>query len=606
MPSTRPRSRTTPPPASATLELPAFAAVAFATDLRADAGAADDAGPVSVAGMAVPWNVVVNLNFWGDTVEFDAGSIEPDVPGHVPFLLDHREHAMGYGVSFTDTGAGLDAVMAIPRDELVDADTARAVRQMANGVRTALSIGAVIVSAERTDKGDHDHYKVTAARLVELSSVLVPRFDEARVSTIAASALHAAYLRNGVTMPAPAPATGLPPFPRTTAAPLQLDAGDPPDPDDDDGGDGGDDDTVEQGARQTNAAGAGSRRHPAGALVPYQQRRGAARDTSLAAVSKLLAASGGDPRLIKAALANVTTADVPGLVRPQYVDELVGLLTIGTPVISAFRQGNLTSNPIVFPKWTTLPVVDVVTGEKVAIPTGPVVIGSQSLTVATYAGGNDASVQVIDWSSPAFLEEYFKAATEVYARKIETVFETALLAAATAIGAGPFTSLTGVIGNMIGRTAGKGLPGNFVLIVSGDVFGMMFSAMSTGGPGIWGIVNANFPTPPVIVAPFFPAGTVVGALTGAAISFQNQGAPVRLRAVDVNLLGVDLGVYGYFAAGVLYSTGLWKATMTVPAPTEGDVFRTDTPDEFSLDLLADTPPADAIPASSSARASKGS
>jgi len=196
------------------------------------------------------------------------------------------------------------------------------------------------------------------------------------------------------------------------------------------------------------------------------------------------------------------------------------------------------------------------------------------------------------------------AATEVYARKIEAVFEAALLAAATAIGAGPFTNLTGVIGNMIGRTAGKGLPGNFVLIVSGDVFGMMFSAMSTGGPGIWGIVNANFPTPPVIVAPFFPAGTVVGALTGAAISFQNQGAPVRLRAVDVNLLGVDLGVYGYFAAGVLYSTGLWKATMTVPAPTReggGDVFRTDTRDEFSLDLLAGTPPDDTIAASSSGK-----
>jgi hypothetical protein len=268
-------------------------------------------------------------------------------------------------------------------------------------------------------------------------------------------------------------------------------------------------------------------------------------------------------------------------------------LTIGTPVISAFRQGNLTSNPIVFPKWTTLPVVDVVAAEKTGIPTGPAVIGSQSLTVATYAGGNDASVQVLDWSSPAFLEEYFRAATEVYARKIENVFETALVGAATSIGVGPFTSLPAVIGNIIGRAAGQGLPGSFVLIVSGDVFGMMFSAMSTGGPGIWGIVSANFPTPPVVVAPFFPSGTLVGAMTGAAISFQNQGAPVRLRAVDVNLLGVDLGVYGYFAAGVLYGSGLWKATMTVPAPTEG--FRTDVLPDWSGDLLHGDLPTDRDP-----------
>ena len=595
------RRPSTDPPPRLDLELPAFAAVAFAVNLRADDGGGDEAptGPVTVAGQAVPWNVIVQLNWWGDTVEFDRGSLEPANPGHVPFLLDHRDHPMGFGVSFTDTPTGLDAVMSIPRDELDDVDTNRAVRQMANGVRTALSIGAVIRTAERTDKGDHDHYKVTSADLVELSSVVVPRFDDARIASIAASSIHASYLRNGVTMPSAT--TGLPPFPRSSAPPVQLDELDDGPPDDDDDPDAPPPEPDPQ--RQTNA---GVRRHPAGAVVPYQQRRGTARDTSLSAVARVLAQTGGDPRMVRAALANVTTADVPGLVRPQYVDELLGLLELGTPVISAFRQGNLTSNPITFPKWTTLPVVDVVTGEKVAIPTGPVTIGSQSLTVATYAGGNDASVQVLDWSSPSFLEEYFKAATEVYARKIEGVFETALVAAATSIGAGPFTNIAAVIGNIIGRAAGKGLPGNFVLIVSGDVFGYMFEKMSAGGPGIWGIVSANFPTPPVIVAPFFPAGTMVGAMTGAAICFQNAAAPVRLRAVDVNLLGVDLGVYGYFAAGVLYGAGLWKATFAVPAPT-GEEFRTDELDEWSGDLLHDDPPPGReAPVSSSTRVSKSS
>jgi hypothetical protein len=35
---------------------------------------------------------------------------------------------------------------------------------------------------------------------------------------------------------------------------------------------------------------------------------------------------------------------------------------------------------------------------------------------------------------------------------------------------------------------------------------------------------------------------------------------VRLRAVDVSLLGVDLGVYGYFAAAALYPASLIKVT----------------------------------------------
>jgi hypothetical protein len=65
-------------------------------------------------------------------------------------------------------------------------------------------------------------------------------------------------------------------------------------------------------------------------------------------------------------------------------------------------------------------------------------------------------------------------------------------------------------------------------------------------------------------------------------------------------------VYGYFAAGVLYGSGLWKATMTVPAPT-GEEFRADELDDWSGDLLHDEPPAGReVSASSSTRASKSS
>ena len=370
----------------------------------------------------------------------------------------------------------------------------------------------------------------------------------------------------------------LPAFPRSIDPPVPLLAADgdpqPDDPPDDD----------EDVRAELEAA---RPRHPAAAVIPYQPRAGRARDTSLAAVSRALAATGGDPRLVRAALTNVTSADAAGVVRPQYMDELLGLLQLGTPLINVFRQGNITSNPIKFPTWTALPTVTNQATEKTAIGTGAVTIGETTITVKTYAGGNDASVQVLDWSSPSFLEAYFQAATEVYGRTIETAFETALLAAATSVGTGPFTSILSVIANMVGRLAGKGYPGQFVVAVSGDVFGMMFQALATGGPGIWGIVNGNFPTPPVVVAPFFPAGTILGAMTGAAITFQNTAAPIRLRAVDVNLLGVDLGVYGYFAQAALYPGALWKGTMTVPAPTlagEGSFSDAVVADTGALDL----------------------
>lgn len=393
-----------------------------------------------------------------------------------------------------------------------------------------------------------------------------------------------------------------PAFPRSR--PVQL--GEQPHPDDDnpddDGDDNPDDDTP---PGDVNAS---AQRHPARparpattAGLPYQQRRGRSVDTSLAGVARRLAATGGDPRMVTAALADVTTADVPGLVRPQYVDELIGLLTMGTPAINAFRQGNLTSNPVVFPSWTTLPLVDKVTGEKVEIPSGDAVIGSKTITVDTYAGGNDVSVQTIDWASPPFLEAYFQACTEIYSRKIEAAFETGLATWATDLGLTAGSTWVDAIGAMIGAIAGKGLPGTPVILLSGAALGSLFTELAgSGAAGLFGVVNADFPLPRFIPAPFLPAGTIVGGMTGAAISFQNAAAPVRLRAVNVGMLGLDVGVYGYFAAAALYPAGLVKATAPA-APLGVEMMDAWTP---GGDLLHDTPTATTTPTKSTTTTTK--
>jgi phage head maturation protease len=559
-------------PLDARMVAPArFTAHAVAAAANGDTVEAD----VELSGMAVPWNVTADLNWWGDTFEFAAGSITVAHADRVPFLLDHGNHAMGYGRSFTDDGTGLQASLTVPRAELGDVDTAKAVRQMTNGVRSALSVGAVIEAADVVEHKDHDHYVVTAARLVELSSVLVPRFDDARLSSVAASALTRG--NPFMTTTAPHRVPGVPDLP--ARAPVRL-ADDPADDDtaDDDTADDDDD----AGSTDVNAARMGRRPATSAAGVGLQRRRGTAVDTSLAGVARLLASTGGDPRLVRAALSNITTADVFN--RPQYVDELLGLLKIGTPVLSAFRQSNLTSNPVVFPKWTQLPLVDKVAVEKTAIPSGPATIGSMSITADTYAGGNDVSVQTIDWSSPDFLAAYFEACTEVYGQKIESAFEAGILGWATAMTPPAGAGLVDIIGQAIGAVAGKGLPGSLLLIVAGDVFGQLFVELAGQGPGLFGLVNADFPTPRVIVAPFFPAGQVVTAMSGAAISFQNAAAPIRLRAVDVSLLGVDVGVYGYLAAAALWPGALLKTTYTPAAGTF------DIPDTRGLeggDLLHD-------------------
>jgi hypothetical protein len=467
----------------------------------------------------------------GDTFEFAAGSVvAPAAAARVPFLADHDAHALGYGVSFTATPAGLDAVMAIPRDELVDPRTASAVRQIRNGIRSAVSVGVDVDAYTVTDRGDHDHYTVTVATLRELSSVLVPRFDDARVQSVAAT------WKEG---PMTVTATALDPDPAAPPAPPEPE---PP---------------------ETLTA--------AAAIAPHR-RAGPVESLSLAGIASRIGAAGARGRSaeanriledLTAAWTDVTTTQVEALVHPQWLTEVFGLIAHGRPVSMAFRSGTITSSPIKFPRWVALPTVDVVAGEKVAIPSAPVDISEDTIPVETLAGGNDVSRQAIDWASPDFVAEYFRAATEVWARKADALFTADLIAGAGMTIAAAGSNIVDVIGAAIGAAAGSGVGGSVLIVAAGDVYGGLWSDLARGGPGIGG-VNTSFPTPTVVLAPLAPAGTIITAMSQAAIGFTSPGAPVRLQALDVPRGGVDLAVWGYWADAVIYPEAVCEVTGYVP------------------------------------------
>ena len=492
---------------------------------------ADETAPITVTALALPWGAIVDLNVLGDTVEFAAGSLTATDPGRVPFLADHDNHPFGYGVSFVDDGNGLVATMAIPRDELADARTASVVRQMRNGVRTAVSVGAVLDDVTSTDKGDHTHFVVNRGRLLELSSVVVPRFDDARVQSIAASNL------------------------RSTAMP------DPhPDPDPDP------DDPIEPEAIEASII-----RHPtAAAVVPYRGRGdGAGRTVSLAHLAAAVARPGSSGNVVEAnrvlreltaAWTDVKTTDVVGLVHPQWLTEVYGIIEFGAPVSAAFLQGTITSSPINYPYMTTPPVVGPQTVEKTEIASGPVVIGTKSIPVTTIAGGNDVSRQTIDWSTPDFVTAYFRAATEQWARFTDNAFTSHLVSAAGHTIDAASASLIDVIGAAVGVAASAGVPGVINFVCSGDIYGALWTTLATSMGSLFNAVNGAFPTPRVILSPLAAAGTLIIAPSNAAITFTSPGAPVRLQALDVPRGGVDLGVWGYFAHEVLHPAAVTKVT----------------------------------------------
>lgn len=501
-------------------------------ELAADDATSSDAGPIVVSAQAVPWAVTAPLGF-GDTVEFAAGSVAvPADAARVPFLADHDNHAMGYGVAFTSTAAGLDATMAIPRDELDDPRTAAAVRQMRNGVRSAVSVGVDVAAYTVTDAGDHDHYVITAATLRELSSVLVPRFDDARVATIAAH-----WEESTMTMTATSPTEPATPEPAE------------PDP---------------EGPEVTAAA----------VLVPAHRRT--PRPVSLLDIAASITAAGraGNVQSVNqtlremtAAWTDVTTTQVAAMVQPQWMTEVLGLVEFGRPLCGAFRQGTITSSPVKFPHWSDLPDVGPQAAEKTAIASGPATIDTMDFPVQTYAGGNDVARQVIDWSTPDFVLEYFRAATEVWSRQCEAFYLATLISVAgntiDMAGATP-PSFVDVIGAAIGISASAGVGGGIVFACSGDVYGGLWSTLATLTGSLFSAVNGGFPVPRIVVIPMAAPGTLLIAPSGAAISFTSAGAPVRLQALDVPRGGVDLAVWGYFAGGALYPDAITHVTGYVP------------------------------------------
>ena len=65
----------------------------------------------------------------------------------------------------------------------------------------------------------------------------------------------------------------------------------------------------------------------------------------------------------------------------------------------------------------------------------------------------------------------------------------------------------------------------------------------------------------MVVDPNLPAKTMIAGSTQAATVYKSAGAPADIRVVDVSLLGLDVGVYGYVAVTVEYPGAISVMTL---------------------------------------------
>jgi hypothetical protein len=274
---------------------------------------------------------------------------------------------------------------------------------------------------------------------------------------------------------------------------------------------------------------------------------------------------------IAAALANVTTTDVGEVVQPAYRAEINGLIDHGTPLLNALAQAPLPTSgmTIEYPEWVTKPTTGQQATEKTQITSTAVDLIMRSAPVVTIAGGNDISLQAVERSSPSFLAAYLRAAAVDWSRRASTYAITRLLAAATAATPGA-NFLANVQAMLTALSPETTPPGPLWLGMAYNVGVSLVSVTEQEGPAFWeGSLNFGDMTPDVdggglnmFIDWNLPADTMILGSQQSATWHQSAGAPADIRVIDVSLLGLDVGVYGYVCLTIEYPAGLVKMDLT--------------------------------------------
>lgn len=545
-----------------------------AARIRADAASSPGR---TISGTAVPWDVVGTVSD-GRRVRFAPGSLSAD-PATLPVVLrDHdRGRPLGRVSAARDTGAGLEVDTRVSSTR--DGDEALVLA--ADGVLGAFSVGADPTRWH----DDAGVLVVEAAEWVELSLLTFGAFPGAAVTRVAAE---------GLPDPLPAPAAD-----GSTAGTGPTEAPSPPaDPDDDD--DDQDDDDQQPEDTTMPAAPVPVPAPPAGAPVPVAAAApvpvpptggGPPREPfTLSRVAAIVASGSRDglqaaqvQAQIQAALTNVTTTGVTGIVQPAYLSDIHGLIVRNRATIDAISTAPLPPNgqAIEYPKWTTPPVVDVQTAEKTAIATGPVVIDLASTPVLTWATGNDIALQAVQRSSPSFMDAYLRAASASYGRKTNAYVITQLLAGAVVVPPAATPTFMGSIGALLaGLNPNVTPPGQLFVGMSFDVGAVMFGVTADKGPAFWsGSLSMSGGGGPdadmsgaglhLYVDWDLPAKTMLAGSRPAATWYEDPTSPADVRVVDVSLLGVDVGVYGFGALIIEFPQAFAKTTFTTIPAAEG-------------------------------------
>jgi HK97 family phage prohead protease len=492
-----------------------------------------------ISGKIVPMGTgeIGNTNLGG--VVFEAGSIEIDDPSKIKLLSQHdMKKPVGRMVTATVRPDGIYATFKLSRstggnDALVMAQ---------EGLVSGLSIGAEIIASAPSRAG---HTVVTAAKLKEVSLVTEPAFKSAQVLEIAAEEV--------------IPAEETKP---TESEPVV-------------------EDTTQVEAPAVEAAAEEAAR-PTVAASHYTKERTAPISSAQYLEASIKAALGDDDARRTVRAADDSTSTNTGLTLPQHLNQFVTDTFSGRPVFDAVTRNALIDSGMSFtvPRLytnassadTAPSVADV--NEGATVTDVGMTSAYDTVNINKFAGLNRISWELIDRSSPSFMELLMAELRKAYEKATDTAVLTELISAgttatgvaATAAGLQSFISVEGA-------AAYKGTGGDFAnkLVANTDqwaaitgyadstgraLYSAQGSTMNASGTAVASSVRGNVLGTDLIVDHNIAASGVIdnSAFLIAPSSVYVWESPVTNLRLQVLTTGeLEIALYGYLAVYVAKS-----------------------------------------------------
>ena len=273
------------------------------------------------------------------------------------------------------------------------------------------------------------------------------------------------------------------------------------------------------------------------------------------------------------ALVDQTTNHNPGVMPPNWMQQVKNIVDLGRPGITAFGVESAGTSGLDF-NWPYFDgdlsaIVAAQGAEKTEVNSVRIDLKKGTASLNTYGAGSDISFQLLQRSSPSYLDAHNRIMLNSYALVTDNVFVGAMLIASTpqdynfAADTDGTAFREGVFRGSVAVETATGNPAQFVLVAS-DVFAKIggwttffpqtYGTQNVSGVATAGTLGVSVSGLPVIHDRNLAAGAIL--VSNSSTASWIEVAPALAAADNVSQLGRDVAVYGYGSAATYTAAGI--------------------------------------------------